>query len=108
MVRNLVLDSVVWALNWSRFGHRVDHNQAMLGDVLTFNRDSGGHVSMYIGEDSSAYHCLGGNQSDKVCISRIAKYRMYSISRPIFKIAQPINVRKVRLDSNGALSKNEA
>lgn len=36
----------------------------------------GGDVALYVGEDAGAYHCLGGNQSDKVCITRIAKSRL--------------------------------
>lgn len=101
-----VVDSPLWALSWADFG-RPAEGGAMLGDVLTFKRDGGGHVALYIGEDGGAYHCLGGNQSDKVCITRIAKYRLYRARRPIYT-AQPINVRRVHLVASGVLSKNEA
>ena len=67
-----------------------------------------GHVGLYVGEDAAAYHVLGGNQSDKVCITRIAKNRLYAIRRPQFKIGQPRNVRQVFLESSGRLSTNEA
>lgn len=80
----------------------------MLGDILTFKRNGGGHVTMYVGEDAGAYHCLGGNQSDKVCIARIAKGRLHSVARPIFKVAQPPNIRKIRLAASGTISRNEA
>jgi hypothetical protein len=50
---------------------------------------------------------LGGNQSDQVDITRIAKTRIYAIRRPIYQ-EQPANVRKIILASSGALSLNEA
>ncbi|WP_051379816.1 hypothetical protein [Bradyrhizobium murdochi] len=70
----------------------------MLGDVLTFKRDGDGHVALCVGED--AYHCLGGNQSDQVCITRTAKSRPYKARRPIYNV-QPANVRKIVLVANG-------
>jgi uncharacterized protein (TIGR02594 family) len=56
----------LWALSWSAFGAKVP--DAALGDVLVFVRNGGGHVGLYVGEDASAFHVLGGNQSDRVCI----------------------------------------
>lgn len=96
----------LWALNWSAFGNRVE--QAMLGDTLVFVRKGGGHVGIYIGEDKAAYHVLGGNTSDKVSIARIDKKRLYTISRPIYSIAQPPNVRRIFLSEKGMLSINES
>ena len=100
----------LWALNWSSFG--VGQQVAMLGDVLTFIRKTNtgakaGHVAMYVGEDEVAYHVLGGNQSDCVCVTRIAKNRLYAIRRPQFRIGQPPNVRRVMLGITGKLSSNE-
>lgn len=100
-----VVDSPLWALSWADFGKPA--TQPMLGDVLTFKRNGGGHVALYVGEDAGAFHCLGGNQSDKVCITRIAKSRLYKARRPIYNV-QPSNVRKIVLASNGKLSTNEA
>lgn len=100
------VDSPLWALSWADFG-RPSPGGAMLGDVLTFKRDGGGHVALYVGEDSGAYHCLGGNQSDQVCITRIAKSRLYRARRPVYNV-QPANVRKIVLASSGKLSSNEA
>lgn len=101
----------LWALNWGTFGS--SQPTAMLGDVLTFIRKTStgakaGHVSMYVGEDEAAYHVLGGNQSDCVCITRIDKSRLYAIRRPLFKIGQPANVRQIFLSATGGLSNNEA
>lgn len=93
------------ALSWNDFGVEVD--TAMLGDILTFTRQGGGHVGLYVGEDSTAYHVLGGNQGNAVSIVRIAKSRLSQIRRPQYN-SQPQNVRPVILAANGALSTNEA
>jgi uncharacterized protein (TIGR02594 family) len=98
-------DSPLWALSWADFGKAAP--VPMLGDVLTFKRNGGGHVALYVGEDAGAYHVLGGNQSDQVCITRIAKSRLYKARRPFYTV-QPANVRKVSLGANGKLSTNES
>lgn len=95
----------LWALSWSAFGAKAP--APALGDVLVFTRNGGGHVGLYVGEDASAFHVLGGNQSDRVCITRIAKARLYAARRPLYRV-QPANVRPIRLEATGALSVNEA
>ncbi len=100
-----VVESPLWALNWNKFGVKVD--KPMLGDVLTFSRNGGGHVGLYVGEDKSAYHVLGGNQGNQVSVTRIAKSRLSQARRPQYN-SQPANVRTVVLAGNGALSTNEA
>lgn len=94
------------ALSWVRFGLHAE--APMLGDVVVFTRATGGHVALYVGEDAGSFHVLGGNQSDKVCISRIEKHRAIAFRRPVYSIAQPPNVRRIFLSSIGELSKNEA
>lgn len=95
----------LWALSWATFG--VEAGQPRLGDVLTFTRSGGGHVGFYVAEDASAYHVLGGNQSDKVCITRIDKKRLYRARRPIYN-HQPESVQPYIVAATGALSHNEA
>ena len=95
----------LWALNWNNFGVQVD--VPMLGDVLTFQRKKGGHVGLYVGQDNSAYHVLGGNQGNKVSIVRIAKSRLSQARRPQY-ISQPTNIRQIILESNGVLSTDES
>lgn len=95
----------LWALNWNRFG--VAAAQPALGDVLVFKRDGGGHVALYIGEDPRAYHVLGGNQSDRVGFTRIAKARLHAARRPIYR-ALPPTARPYVLAAAGDLSRNEA
>lgn len=99
----------LWALNWGNFGKLSP--EPMLGDVLVFTRKTNngktaGHVGLYIGEDQECYHVLGGNQSDKVCITRLDKSRLYVARRPNYTI-QPANVRKIKLSSTGEKSTNE-
>lgn len=96
----------LWALNWQHFGTKVD--EARLGYVLTFTRPSGGHVGIYVGEDQTAYHVLGGNQGNQVNVTRIQKTRLYSIQRPHYSIGEPANVRKILLGASGPISINEA
>ena len=96
----------VRASSWAEWGNYSD--TPMLGDVLVFTRKGGGHVGLYVGEDKEAYHVLGGNQSDSVCITRIAKYRLTASRRTPWRIAQPRNVRVIQLENTGALSDNEA
>jgi uncharacterized protein (TIGR02594 family) len=106
---NEIVKDPLWALNWGTFGNFA--NQPMLGDVLAFVRQTAdgkkaGHVALYIGEDDKAYHTLGGNQSDCVCLTRMAKTRLYAARRPNYTTIPP-NLRKIFLASNGQLSQNE-
>lgn len=103
---NMTNEQALWALNWSKFGTK--QTVAMLGDILTFKREGGGHVAIYVGEDESCYHVIGGNQGNQVSITRIEKIRCKSIRRTDWKVAQPENVRQIHVNSNGFISQNEA
>lgn len=96
------------AREWVNWGKKVDLDKACLGDVLVFSRTGGGHVGLYIGEDKDSFCVYGGNQSDSVGFTWIAKNRLVGVRRSPFKIGQPANVRKIQLQRNGALSTNEA
>lgn len=98
--------NALWALNWATWGTR--QSVAMLGDVLVFQRGSGGHVAMYVGEDATHYHLLGGNQSDQVMIKRRPKKPIVAIRRAPWRIAQPANVRRVHLAAAGSVSTKES
>ncbi|MFN9250671.1 MAG: TIGR02594 family protein [Brevundimonas sp.] len=96
----------LWARSWSRFG--IASPQAALGDVLVFSRaKGGGHVGLYVGEDETAFHVLGGNQADAVSIVRISKSRCIAIRRPIYRV-QPASVAPVHLAASGVISTDEA
>lgn len=96
----------LWARNWLDFG--TAQKKAALGDVLVFARGNAGHVGIYVAEDADAYHVLGGNQSDRVMIKRIAKVRLLGIRRCPWRVNQPASVRPIKLAADGALSTNEA
>lgn len=96
----------LWARNWAKWG--TGEKVAMLGDVLVFVREGGGHVGFYVAEDKDFYHVLGGNQSDSVTITRIAKSRCIGIRRCPWKIAQPENVKRYIVEASGKISTNEA
>lgn len=96
----------LWALNWNKFGTK--QTTAMLGDILVFKRESGGHVGFYVAEDKDCYHVLGGNQRNSVSINRIAKCRCVGIRRCDWKISQPYAVKKYIVEASGKISTNEA
>lgn len=100
-----VPDQPLWALNWAKWGE--PSGQPMLGDVLVFVRDGGGHVGLYVGEDRQAYHVLGGNTGDAVSIARIDKKRLHA-ARRYYAVGAPSNVRPIMLAVGGQLSVNEA
>lgn len=102
-----VVQNPLWARNWAKWG--VKQTEAMLGDILVFERGANsGHVGIYVGEDKTAYHVLGGNQGDRVSIVRILKTRCIAIRRTKWTNAQPENVRKITLGASNELSTNEA
>lgn len=101
-----IVEGPLWARNWAKFGKAAD--KAQLGDILVFRRAQGsGHVGLYVGEDYGAYHVLGGNQSDGVTITRIAKDRCIAVRRPAYRKA-PSTAKPVQLAATGTLSTNEA
>jgi len=101
-----VVKHPLWALNWNKFGNVAE--VPMLGDVLTFTRNGGGHVGIYVGEDKTHLHVLGGNQNNSVSISRIEKSRLSQARRTAWKIAQPSNVRVIHLEPKGIITTNES
>lgn len=99
----------LWALNWGSFGEHTE--TPMLGDTLVFVRKTSdgkkaGHVGLYVGEDSTTYHVLGGNQSDMYGFTRIAKSRLYTARRPRYN-NPPSNIRRIFLKPDGTISNNE-
>ena len=68
-----------WARNWMLFGQGV---KPIPGAVLIFERGSGGHVVLAVGQDDTHFYVLGGNQSDAVIIARIAQSRLLGARWP--------------------------
>jgi uncharacterized protein (TIGR02594 family) len=100
-----VVKSPLWARNWTKYGTRSA--VPGLGDVLVFQRGSGGHVGFYVGEDRNCYHVLGGNQSNQVSIAILQKSRLLAARRPPYK-TQPRAVKPYYLTTGGTISTNEA
>lgn len=77
------------AREWLKFGVNCPVPQP--GAVMVFWREKKeswkGHVGFYVGEDSSAYHILGGNQGDKVSVSRFLRGRFLGARWP--QVAPP-------------------
>lgn len=97
----------VRASSWALWGAPLP--RPTLGCVLTFNRTGGGHVGFYVGEDDTAYHVLGGNQSNAVTITRIDKSRLQTGGARWPSTAAYPKIAPVRLSVGGTpLSKNEA
>lgn len=81
----------LWALDWLNWGEVCEPE---LGCIMVFFRKGGGHVGLYVGEDSTHYYILSGNQSNQFNISRLSKDR-FKGARNFYKIAKPPNVRKI-------------
>ena len=92
-VRHPEMPRAFWWLNWG-----TPVTVPMLGDVLVFTIS---HVGLYVGEDATHYHVLGGNQGNEYNIVRFPKPWLKGARRTPWKSAQPLSVRRVWLDANG-------
>lgn len=80
---------------------------AMFGDVLVFDRPGGFHVGMYVGEDETHYHVMGGNQGNAYGFVRMERRRLIA-SRRFYATAAPASVKQIILAPNGIISTNES
>lgn len=102
--------NALYALNWASWeGEVQDKTRAMLGDVgVWIRRDSkgnliGGHVGQIIAyDDEGFYHVLGANQSDAFNIVRKPINGIHGVRRPLWRIAQPPNIRRIKVAAGGA------
>lgn len=85
------------ALQYNKFGRQL--TEPALGAIVTFTRSGGGHVGLYLGEDATHFHILGGNQSNSVRISRIEKKRLSDVRWP--KTGEPERPGRVHLNAAG-------
>ncbi len=96
------------ARSWEKLGDTVT---PQLGAVMVFwrkNRDDWrGHVGFYWAEDTDAYHILGGNQSNSVSITRIAKNRLLNARWPSTGTISNKIIRNASINGK-LLSENEA
>lgn len=100
--------NVLGAQQWLNFGRRLDG--PALGAVVVFWRGSPrswkGHVGFYYGETRTHILCIGGNQSNTVNVTRIAKNRVKGYRWPN---GVPVpTTGPVFRDAQGRVSHNEA
>ncbi|WCA60280.1 TIGR02594 family protein [Agrobacterium tumefaciens] len=104
--REPLLANPLGALNWKKFGME---GRIARGAILVFERKGGGHVGIYVGEDRTHYHVLGGNQNNAVSITRIEKNRLVTGGIRWPKTGEIPVGGAVWLDASGApISKSEA
>lgn len=84
------LPQMLSALAWNWYGKRL--SEPYYGCILVFKRNGGGHVGFGIGQDKDTYHILGGNQSNSVNITRIAKSRCVGFRWPDSNIQPEIKL----------------
>lgn len=94
----------LWALNWNRYGTKLA--EPCFGAIMAFSRNGGGHVGFYVSEDADYYHILGGNQSDMVCITKVAKSRCVGYRWPagMEKFRKP---GRIKAKLNAPITTNE-
>ena len=104
------------ARNWLKHGKSVD---PCYGSILVFwrgkKRGWQGHVGFYVSEDKNYYHVLGGNQSNSVNVTKIAKSRLLGARWPKNYPTLHENVKsqigkngRINKRFDGAVSTNEA
>ena len=93
------------ALAWKKFG--VPLAKPRLGAVCVFERKGGGHVGFYVGEDATAIHVRGGNQSDAVTQTRVLKSRLVGFRWPA-TVPLVGDGQAIAVAAKGGISTNEA
>lgn len=89
---------------WIEYGANLRAAHVAPGAILVFARTGGGHVGFYVGEDTTYFYVLGGNQSNMVNIMKLAKARCIAIRWPR---GEPVVGGPVRM-AGGVVSTNEA
>lgn len=93
------------AREWNKFGHKVE---PQLGCIMVFSREGGGHVGLYVSEDDKYYHILGGNQSNSVNVTKVAKNRFLGARWPNgYEKLQEQHIGRIEKKFDGKVSTNE-
>lgn len=73
------------AKSWLAWGKVIDHTRPELwlqGDTIIMQRPGGEHVTLFSDLANKAFvNCLGGNQSDKVCIAPMKRSLIIGVRR---------------------------
>lgn len=78
----------------------------VLGAIVVFGREGGGHVGILVGQSATHYYVLGGNQSNQVNIMPIAKSRMVAGGLR-WPFGVPVSTTIAPKMSGGTVSTNE-
>lgn len=96
-------NNALGALNWAQWGTPIPKDQAALGDIGVWKRKGGGHVGIIIAyDDQGYYHVLGFNQDDTCSIKRKPIAGIVAVRRAPWRVAQPPNIRRVKVAAGGA------
>jgi uncharacterized protein (TIGR02594 family) len=101
------------ARSWANWGVEAPDGP-QLGDTAVYWRGSPesrfGHVGIYVGEDRTHDHVLGGNQDNRVSIMRIDKTRRLAVRMGLgLNMADPGRRRKILMPPTAVkTSRNEA
>jgi uncharacterized protein (TIGR02594 family) len=100
------VEAPLWARNWAKWG---EETKPVFGSILVFVRDRGGHVGFAVSQDADTFHVLGGNQSDAVNVTRIAKNRLIGCRWPMKERPNSFpNQALPTVKFDGKISRNEA
>lgn len=90
-------------VNW---GKPVARGEEKLGDIVIINRESGGHVCLFIAETDRGFIGLGGNQGNSVGFAEFESSRVLAVRR-FYSTGLPASAKKYHMDSTGKMSTNE-
>jgi uncharacterized protein (TIGR02594 family) len=76
----------------------------VLGAVVVFGREGGGHVGFLVGQNDTNWYVLGGNQSNAVNITPIARNRAIGYRWPVSMAISETPLPKM---VGGTVSRNE-
>lgn len=106
--KNKLPANPLWALNWAPWGVQdaPTTGQPHYGAVAVFKRNAGGHVGFVVGHDKDYVHVLGGNQSNSVSVTRVAKKQLQAYRWPagVPMMGKPLGFTKF----TGSVFNNEA
>lgn len=97
-----------FAANWATWGQHVKPTRGAIMSFWRGSPDAGtGHVAFYWSESDDAYNIWGGNQSDRISLTSIAKNRLRK-NGSRWPLTVPLPGTGTVAGESGKLSTNEA
>lgn len=83
-INNIEMSGKLNARSWLRVGEDIFEPE--VGDIVVFWREHPvnswkGHVGLFIAQEDDFIHCLGGNQSNQVNITKYPEHRVLGFRR---------------------------